>query len=185
MENLFNEELMAIVPQYIEERGNCTVLYTKGSQPVVINKSIKTVIRLIGKHYMIDLNESRKRYSSLMSSSILVPIALSKKDVFVPFKTRVPMYKNDGAFAYINMNYIQKVRKSKNSTTVIHLVNGTTIECISCLTTVDNHMRNGNIMSRCYEERSMQVSEDGEKYMNSITTEFFRMLLKGNGMSSN
>lgn len=185
MNNIFNEEIMAIMPEYIDQRGNCTVLYAKGSQPVVIDKSIKTVIRLIGKHYMIDLEESRKRYSALMSSSILVPIALSKKDVFVPFKTRVPMYKNDGAFSYINMNYIQKIRKSKNSTTIIHLVNGMTIECISCSNTVDNHMRNGNIVSRCYEERSMQISEDEEKYMNSITSEFFRMLMKGNGRPTN
>lgn len=180
MGNIFNEELMAIVPQYIEQRGNCTVLYAKGLQPVVVDKSIKTVIRLIGKHYMIDLEEAKKRYSTLMSSSILVPIALSKKDVFVPFKTRVPMYKNDGAFSYINMNYIQKIKKSKESTNIVHLINGTTIECISCSNTVDNHMRNGNIVSRCYEERTMQVSEDGGKYMDSITAELFRLLMKRN-----
>lgn len=178
MRNIFNEELMAIVPQYIEQRGNCTVLYAKGLQPVVMDKSIKTVIRLIGKHYMIDLDEARKRYSTLMSSSILVPIALSKKDVFVPFKTRVPMYKNDGAFSYINMNYIKKIKKSKESSTIVHLINGTTIECISCSSTVDNHMRNGHIVSRCYEERTMKVSEDGEKYMDSLTAEFFKMLIE-------
>lgn len=177
MKDILSKELMAIVPQYIEQKGNCTVLYAKGLQPVVVDKTIKTVIRLIGKYYMIDLDEARKRYSTLMSSSILVPIALSKKDVFVPFKTRVPMYKNDGAFSYINMNYIQKIKAAKDSGTIVHLINGMTIECISGTSAVDNHMRNGNIVSRCYEERSMQVSEDGEKYMDSIAAELFKMLM--------
>lgn len=159
MERVLNEEIMAILPEYVDNRGNCTKIYTMGIDPVIFDKSIKTILRLIGKHYMIDLRELKKRYGALVSSPNLVPIPLSKRDVFIPLKTRVPMYKNDGAFGYINMKYIEKIKEEKEST-VIYLSNGVYIPCLCSLPTIDKHMRNGNIVSRCYEDRSMKVMED-------------------------
>lgn len=159
MERVLNEEIMAILPEYVDNRGNCTKIYTMGIDPIIFDKSIKTILRLIGKHYMIDLRELKKRYGALVSSPNLVPIPLSKRDVFIPLKTRVPMYKNDGAFGYINMKYIEKIKEEKEST-VIYLSNGVYIPCLCSLPTIDKHMRNGNIVSRCYEDRSMKVMED-------------------------
>ncbi len=159
MERVLNKEIMAILPEYVDNRGNCTKIYTMGIDPVILEKSIKTILRLIGKHYMIDLQELKKRYGALVSSPNLVPIPLSKKDIFIPFKTRVPMYKNDGAFGYINMKYIEKIKEEKKST-VIYLSNGIYIPCLCSMSTVDKHMKNGNIVSRCYEDRSIRVMED-------------------------
>lgn len=163
MERVLNEELMAILPQYVDNRGNCTKIYAVGLEPLILDKSIKTILRLIGKHYMIDLKELKKRYGALVSSPNLVPIPLSKRDVFIPFKTRVPMYKNDGAFGYINMRHIEKIREEKEST-VVYLSNGVYIPCLCSLSTIDKHMRNGNIVSRCYEDRSIKIKEEEVVY---------------------
>lgn len=163
MNRVFGKEIMGFVPVYVDQRGNCTIVYIKSKEPFVLDKSIKTILRLIGKYYMIDLNEVKKRYSSLVSSPNLVPIPLSKRDVFVPFKTRVPMCKNDGAFGYINIRYIDTVTEW-GSCTAIHLAGGIKIKCLSSFITADKHMRNGHIVSRCYEDRSMQVSEAPESY---------------------
>src|SRR5690554_4644720 len=103
MENILKEGVVAFVPEYIDQKGNCTIIYGKESKKIILEKSIKTVIRLIAKYYMLDLNEAKKRYRPLVSSSNLVPIPLSKSDIFVPIKTRRPMYKNDGAFGYVNI----------------------------------------------------------------------------------
>ncbi|NLY84812.1 MAG: hypothetical protein GX077_00455, partial [Tissierellia bacterium] len=92
----------------------------------------------------------------------LIPIALSKSDVFVPIKTRKPMYKNDGAFGYVNIKYIKEVKDKKDSTH-IYLTNGITIKALCSLPTVEKHLRNGHIVSRCYEDRYM-AAEDQEKY---------------------
>ncbi|MDR7857511.1 competence protein ComK [Tissierella sp.] len=163
MEKIFNGELMAFIPQYVEDRGNCTIVYRKNMEPNIIEKTLKTVIRSIGKYYMIDLNEAKKRYRLLVSSPNLVPIPLSKQDVFVPIKVRVPICKGDGAFGYINLRYIDKIKKEKKNTIVL-LSDGTNLKCLSSLATVKNHIRNGNIVSKCYENRSMRVCENEEIY---------------------
>lgn len=163
MERVFNEELMCILPRYVDCKGNCTILYSLKREPLIVEKSLRTVLRLIGKHYMLDLREIKKRYGPLVTAPNLVPIPFSKEDVFVPFKVRVPMYRNDGAFGYINMKYIERISKDKNSS-LIYLSNGMRIKCLSSLQTVKKHMRNGKIVSRCYEGRSMKVKEEGLIY---------------------
>ena len=164
---MFQEEIMAIMPEYVDLKGNCTIVHRKGFDPLILDKTIKTVISLVGKYYMIDLNSMKKRYSPLLSSRNLIPIALSRNDILIPFKTRSPMYKNDGAFSYINMKYIKKVKKSE-STTIVVLDNGLEIPCLCSMNTVDKHLRNGNIISRCYEDRVMGVQEAGEHYKSLI-----------------
>ena len=159
MEDIIKSGLMAFIPQYVDNKGNCTLMFSKEDRPFVLEKNIRTVIRLLCKHYMIDLKESKKRYSHLVSSPNMVPIPLGKKDIFIPLKTRKPMYKNDGAMGYINIRYIEKIKEGKDSTT-IQLINGTNIECLCNKTTVHNHLRNGEIVSRLFEDRTMKVAEN-------------------------
>lgn len=156
MERLFQGELMAVVPVYND--GNCTEVYIKGMEPFILNRRTKNIISIICKHYMTDLKEVKKRYRKIVSSPNLVPIPLSRKDVFVPFKTRSPMYKNDGAFSYINMKHIKNI-SDKNDHTIVNLVDGNNIKCLCTLATVEGHMRNGYVVSRCYEDRAMRINE--------------------------
>jgi len=179
VENILNKDIMAIVPEYVEDRGNCTKIYAMDIEPMILDKSIKTIIRLIGKHYMIDLGELKKRYRDLISSPNLVPIPLSKKDIFIPFKTRVPMYKNDGAFGYINMKHIEKIKEEKGST-IVYLSNGVKILCLCSLATVDKHMKNGNIVSRCYEDRSIRVKEEEAIYTAKVIIETGGQVFRSN-----
>ena len=163
MEEVFKEGLVAIIPKYIEQKGNCTVLYGAKSGPRLLEKSIKTTIRLVGKYYMIDLSEVKKRYKSIILTSNLMPIPLSKQDILIPVKTRKPMVKNDGAFGYVNIRYIKGIKKFAGSTNIL-LQNGISIECLCNPSTWEKHLRNGRIMSRCYEERVMGVAEEQERY---------------------
>lgn len=175
MERVLNEGLMAIVPEYMDHRGNCTILYSKYHEPLIVEKNIQTVIKLIAKYFMIDLKEMKKRYGKVVSSPNLVPIPLSKKDIFIPIKTRIPMLKNDGAFSYVNMKYIEKVSKDKKNT-MIHLEKDLKIQGLCGKATVDKHMKNGYVVSTCYEERNMKVAEEeviynGEKMVIKIFRE--------------
>lgn len=162
MKDIFKEEIIAIKPEYIDSRGNCTIVYRIDSSILILDKTIKTLIKLMGKNYMIDLHEMKKKYRPLLPSHNLMPIPLSKEDIFIPFKTRIPMYKNDGAFSYINMKYIKDIKK-KDKSTIVFLHNDLKFECLSSLDTVNKHMRNGKIISRCYEDRFC-ISESEESY---------------------
>lgn len=167
VERVLKEGLMAFVPEYVEHRGNCTMMYGKDLEPLVMEKSIKTIIRLIAKYYFIDLNEIKKRYKPLVSSPNLVPIPFSKKDIFVPIKTRKPMIKNDGAFGYINMRYIKDIKK-RDGSPIIHLMNGVDIQCLCSMETVDKHIRDGHIINRCYEDRYMTGVAEAEAMYNTL-----------------
>lgn len=175
MERLFNGEIMALSPKYVNERGNCTLVYLKNKEPFIIERTIKSVIRIIAKHYMIDLNEVKKRYRPLVSSPNLVPIPFSKNDIFIPFKTRVPICKNDGALSYINMRYIKNIRDN-GEFRIINLNNEQYIECLSSLSTIDNHIRNGNIVKKCYDDSFMKVSEDEEYYSIMVPAKMFNLI---------
>ena len=41
MHDLINKGIMAIVPEYIEGRGNCVKVYTNNSQPIIIQNLLK------------------------------------------------------------------------------------------------------------------------------------------------
>lgn len=164
MKNIFKGEVMALSPIYVKNQGNSTILLKKGKKPLVVNKTIKTCLHLLCKYYMVDLDEVRKRYKPIILSTNLVPITLSRKDIFIPFKTRVPLCKNDGAFSYINLRYIEKIKNRENCPFVC-LEDQTKIQCLSKIATIENHIKNARIISRCYENIGMEVGESPENYM--------------------
>jgi len=166
MESIIRNGIVALLPKYIDLKGNCTIIYGKDTKKLIVEKSIKAVIRSIAKYYMLDLNEAKKRYKPLVFSSNLIPIPFTKSDVFIPIKTRKPMYKNDGAFGYVNIKYIREVKNIKG-TTYVYLNNGIIIEALCSQATVEKHLRNGHIISRCYEDRAI-VADAEEKYKSLI-----------------
>ncbi|HZJ99798.1 MAG TPA: hypothetical protein VFC79_07315 [Tissierellaceae bacterium] len=163
MHDVFKGEILAILPKYISDRGNCTIVVKEEGKTIILNKSIKTTINLLGKYYMIDLAEVKKRYREIVLSTNLIPIPLSKRDIFVPLKTRYPIFKNDGAFGYINLRFIEKI-KTENLSTMIYLKYGYVIECLSNIDSINHHIKDAKIISRCYEGYGMEVAEEGESF---------------------
>ena len=164
MERLFENELMALLPEYVEARGNCTIVYIENMEPFVIDRSIKTVIKSLEKHYKISPAEIKKKYQYLISSANLIPMPFGKDNIFVPIKTRAPICKNDGAFSYINIKHIYVVRDEKTHIEVC-LSDGKVIKSISSLATVQNHIRNGYIIRDFHKDYSTKVAEHGEDYV--------------------
>ena len=74
MESIIRNGIVALLPKYIDLKGNCTIIYGKDTKKLIVEKSIKAVIRSIAKYYMLDLNEAKKRYKPLVFSSNLIPI---------------------------------------------------------------------------------------------------------------
>lgn len=163
MKDVFKGDILAILPKYVKDKGNCTVVVKDGGEAIVLDKSIKTTISLLGKYYMIDLSEVKKRYRPIVFSTNLIPIPLSKRDIFVPLKTRSPICKNDGAFGYINLRFIQDIKRESMSTWV-YLKYNYKVECLSTLETVNLHIKDANIISRCYEGYGMEVAEQTTMY---------------------
>lgn len=163
MKKVFCGDILAILPKYIEGRGNCTVVVKGNGENLILDKNIKTTIGLLGKYYMIDLNEVRKRYGEIVLSKNLIPIPLSKNDILVPLKTRYPIFKNDGAFGYINYRFITNIKR-ENMSTWIYMKDDYIVECLCSLETVHLHLKDASIISRCYEGYGIQVAEQTSLY---------------------
>lgn len=182
MERLFNGNIVALAPEYVEGKGDCTRVYLENKDPYIVEKKTKSLINTISRRYMIDLKEVKKRYRPLVSSPNTVPIPFSKDDIFIPFKTRVPICKSDGATSYINLRYIKGVKDGPNVRT-INLNNEFSIECLWKISTINNHIRNGNIVKKFYEECKMKVREEEEEYFNIMVPVkvFENIVLKSSG----
>lgn len=158
MKEIINKGIVAIIPQYISNKGDCTVIYTKESEPLIIERSMRSVLNRLFKYYMIDLKETKKSYIDLVGSPNSIPLPLNKEDVLFPLKTRKPFSKNDGAIGYFNIRYL-KSHDGNGKTTTIHLENDTKIECLYSEATVIKHIKNAKLVSKYYEGQFMHVAE--------------------------
>lgn len=151
MEILIENNIMAIIPIYEKDLGNVTRVYFENHQPVTIEKSMKTVFSYLLRYYMINIDELRSRYKGLLGGKNLMPIPFSKDDILIPVKIRTPLTKNDGAFGYINLRYLEKIRP-KDGYIEVSLSNEI-INICSSMETLEKHIQRGNIIKNCYVER--------------------------------
>lgn len=160
MERALENKLIAVIPKYIPDQGNCTIIYTEKSGPLILENTITTVMKRIGRHYMVDLDAMKERNGKLINISYPVPISLDD-DVFIPIKVRKPFGKNDKSFGYINLEYIDSI-KTDDSFTIIHLRNQIEIKCLFKKATLNKHISNGTIIKRFHEDKikGLKISRD-------------------------
>lgn len=167
MEKTIEKQIMAIVPKYISNKGNCTIIYTEEGI-VEIEKSIKTVIKNISKYYHFDLKESNSTYRKLLYCRKNPPVPFTKKDIFILVKTRKPIGKHDGAYGYIRIDSIENIEFNKKEDLHPRIIfkNGQFIQILCTLDTLHKNIKNGEIVKKLlnskYENR---VKERGSLYL--------------------
>lgn len=159
MDRVLEKDMLAIVPAYLPDRGNCTRIYVLDEQPIVIEKTISTVIKAIGRYHLIDLESMRITYGRFLNSPNLSPISLNQNDIFIPVKVRKPIGRNDKAFGYINIKYIKDIKRAKDSS-IILLTNDIEIKSLSRIKTIQRHLSNGYIVKRFYDDRFKRKYDD-------------------------
>ncbi len=180
MKRLYENILVGIVPIYRENIGDCTEILVQDRNNFVLNYKLATIIKALEKYYMINLKESKRVYSKFINAKNLVPIPFDQNNIFIPIKTRIPRFKNDPAFGYINLKFIDNII-DKNGFTEIRLKNQHAIQCLANINTVEKHIHNGNIVMNCFVKREMKTypvsKEDINKLIN-IICEFENTYLK-------
>lgn len=175
MERALKNRLIAVIPKYIANQGNCTIIYTEEEKPLILENTITTVMKRIGRHHMVDLDAMKERNGKLINASYPVPINLND-DVFIPIKVRKPFGKNDKSFGYVNLEYIENT-KQENNYTLILLINNTEIKCLFRKETLNKHISNGTLIKRYYENsskdhkisRDTKIAEDNTIYKSDRT----------------
>lgn len=160
MERALKKRLIAVIRKYIANQGNCTLIYTEEENPLILENTITTVMKRIGRHHMVDLDAMKERNGKLINASYPVPIYLNDQ-VLIPIKMRKPFGKNDKSFGYVNLEYIENTRPENNYTLIL-LKNQIEIKCLFRKETLNKHISNGNIIKSYYEKRSIGHYISGE-----------------------
>lgn len=174
VEKLVEGEIIAIIPLYIEMKGNSTKVITMKQNETYIYKSIRTFISLLSKYFMVDISSSRKYYGKLIGCTNIVPLAFNKDNIYAPLKVRKPISKNDGSFGYFNIRFIKDII-DKNSKIYVSLEKGITIELLQGKESAKKNLRNAHIVKQYYCERTgITVSDSSNFY-----SEFNKPATKG------
>ena len=169
MEKTVQKGIEAILPIYLKDRGNCTVIYTREDE-VILEKTIKTTILNLCKYYHLDLKASNETYGKLLSIKKYPPIPFTYNQIFIPIKTRIPIGKHDGAYGYVNISSIDKVSKTKSKDhSLLYLSNHRTIEVYSKELTIQKNISKGEVVKKIlanentpmiHEEENLYLAED-------------------------
>ncbi len=171
MQNIFKEEIIALLPSYIKDRGNSTVVWIQGQEPVIIESTIKTTIKNMCRFYHLDLKASNKTYGELLSIKRSPPIPFKTDKIFIKLKTRIPLARDDGAYGYINLDYIEKTIKIKeNKKTLIQLRDQQFLEVHGRIETINKTIKNGEIIKKLVGRQDLlEIREEGPSYLEEST----------------
>lgn len=155
MEDIVSRNIMAILPVYVSDKGNCTYVYLD-EEIVELDLTIKTVIKNLCVHYCLDLKSCNKTYGSLLSSKYRPPIPFNQSNIFIQFKTRTPIGKHDGAYGYFNINSIKSVKSVKKNT-LITLTSGEEITVMMSFYTVKKYIANGEVVRKLMKDNKDKI----------------------------
>ena len=103
--------IIAIIPLYIKNCGESTLIVTKENFTYIVFKNIKTVIKNLMNFHLIDYKALNEKYKKMLSLKRNIPLVVSD-EIFFKFKIREKISKNDISYAYLNFNYIKDFKNS-------------------------------------------------------------------------
>lgn len=158
MDRLISEQIIAIIPVYIENRGNSTLIYTKQSQELIY-KSIKTVFKNLCNHYHLDIKQSNNYYRKFVLNKNSIPTPFSRDNIFIQIKVRNPIGKDDGAKGFIRLDSILEIEGNQGFS-LIRLENKVDLKCLCSVNTIKKQIKNGEIIKKMYREK--ESSREGD-----------------------
>ena len=151
MEKLISEKIVAIIPVYIKDKGNSTIIYTIRSKETIY-KSIKTVFKNLCKHYHLDIKQCNNYYRKFVLNKNSIPTPFSKEDIFIQIKMRNPIGKDDGAKGYIRLASILEFEE-KEGFSLVRLENKLELKCLCSASAIKKQIKNGEIIKKMYKEK--------------------------------
>lgn len=164
MEEWIKNDLLAIIPTYDGESGNCTYIETNNGR-TKINKTIKTVIRYICGYYQLDLKESNKYYRKLPPIKVNLPIPITPELVYIQLKLREPIGKDDGAMGYVKLKAIDKIVKREGDV-YIRLNNKVELQTFCSFETVDKQIHYGQLVRELVGKKESLMVRESLHYYN-------------------
>lgn len=116
MINSIKAGIIAIIPQYTET-GDSTYVCTYKGDNNIYNMSIKSFLKKLYFMHSIDLIAQKNKFKKLGIHQN-APIILDDQ-IFIKVRVRKPIGKSDGAYGYVNIQAVDKIKQKDENTIVI------------------------------------------------------------------
>ena len=156
-DSILRKDVAALIPCYHQSYGNATEIVYLEEKPVIVPRTVKTVIKNLARLHAVDLKALRKKYGEMLGCKRAIPIPFSSKMILMPVRMREVISKNDSSRGYINYLMIKDVREEdEGPTSTVVLKNNREIVCYHSIKNLNQHIRN------CYYIHQKLVKESGE-----------------------
>ncbi len=146
----FNE-VEAMLPVYVKDKGNCTEIITKDSS-YIQSATIETCISKLADYYNISLYHNRINYGNELGITNKVPVVINDNLAYIHVNVREPMFKHDSANGFVDLNTIKQVFQ-EDGYAVILLNSGRIIKTRQSLKSLKKSILNGRITKDLYKEK--------------------------------
>lgn len=146
----FNE-IEAMLPIYVKDKGNCTEIITKAESFIKI-ATIETCTKKLADYYNISLYHNRLNYGQELGIVNKVPLVVNENLIYIYINVRKPMFNHDAAFGLFDVNSIEDVY-DKEGKAVIEMKSGKMIESRQSVKSVKKNMLNARIAKDIYKEK--------------------------------
>lgn len=171
--------LAALVPRYHSVYGNATEVIYLDREPVLVPRTVKTVLKNTAKEYAIDLRALKEKYCKLLGCARSVPVPLDRETILIPLKMRRVISKNDSARGYVNCFAIKHVKEKESGACLVILRDDRTVECLHSLKSLKQHMSNCHFVHREMAGAWETGGQNADEYLNCPATKSdIAMLLK-------
>lgn len=157
------EKVIGVNPCY-EESGDITRLLLEEGQVLWDRRSVRSVIKALGRCYLVDLKEQARQLQATLQRSKLLPFYLSVDRVFIPVKVRTARLKNDACYAFIDWRYIADLSHRDDDTTAIKMSNGLEISTLSSTDHLIRQLHTGRQLYDSLQQKSGQ-NHSGEQLL--------------------
>lgn len=159
MENILKKGLDALVPIYTEGGYNSTCIKL-GQGEILMEKSVKGVLKDLCAYYHYDLKKSNQDYGQKINLKKMVPIPLTQDIVLIAIKTRSPIGKDDGALSYINIQSIKKVKQGQ-----VYFKNGSSLKTLCSQATIEKHIGLAKLLKDLAGKKTSLLREEEASYL--------------------
>lgn len=156
MKNGFKfNEIEAMLPIYVKDKGNCTEIITKDTS-FIKNTTIETCTKNLADYYNLSLYHNRLNYGKELGISNKVPLVINENTVYVYINVREPMFNHDAAFGIVDINAVNSLYE-EDGRAVVMLNSGKIIKTRQSLKSVKRNMLNARLAKDIYKERHNKI----------------------------
>jgi hypothetical protein len=149
--NIKFNEIEAMLPVYVKDKGNCTEIITKEASFIKI-ATIETCTKKLADYYNISLYHNRINYGQELGITNKVPLVVNENLIYIYINVREPMFAHDAAYGLFDVNSIENVYDDEGKA-VIEMKSGKMVKTRQSVKSLKKGMLNARIAKDIYKEK--------------------------------